>query len=688
MPAQLLPRIGDMMSFFWPQSIENRAAFRTAIAALAAILISFSLHLKTPYWSGMTVVIVANLYTGSIIDKAMMRIMGTIAGAFLGFYLAGLVVNSLLLYFLSCFVVISLSVYYYNLSPYGYAYLLSSVSVFLVIAQLAIEPQNAFFVAIWRPVEIALGVIVSALCAYSIFPNHLKDSIPEQAAAIIDDFLLELKQLSKQIDVESSTFNVVLATNLEMKRKIRKAVELIGVMRRELGIKQETIDELRAFLDLSYQSARQLQYLVLSTPKTEDFSLLKSLPLNPLFDAAQNDLLAIKQAFLSQKNVTSTTELTNPLHKFKEVISNNGSVIRSDFVFSLLSYFDQLHGSLQIIHLLLSHQPVAILPKERVLTSHDRMQGDVDLIKHSIKAGLAVILALVFWMMSHWPGGLNGIISSLLISIRKNLYDMKNISIHRVLGCLLGGGIALISLAIFEMNLTDFCIVIFLSVWAMTYLMFKFPKYAYVGLQGNIALIISLAQDGGPPVLLDPPLQRLGGIFIGIIASFIVANMLWRADALTVLQRYIHKLSHYMQYNIVQLLQFKRGERQLHDLANIFWNARGLIEELSEEELSSKKHKLLTELRTQFDSLVMKQAILSHIGASVDRELAAATAKELSLDLLDLEQSLMVRSHTALKSRVDEMLKIVRSHLDRSQIEPKALNNLVDYLNALKLFCL
>ena len=187
------------MFYFWPHSVENRAALRTAIAALVAVLISFKFHLQTPYWSGMSVVIVSNLYTGSIIDKAMMRIIGTIAGAFLGFYVAGIVANSFLLYLLSCFLIIAVSVYYYNYSKYGYAYLLGALCAFIVISQLALNPQNALMVAIWRPVEIGIGVLVSAISAYALFPNHLKDNILVQVHDIFADFIVEFNQFHEEL---------------------------------------------------------------------------------------------------------------------------------------------------------------------------------------------------------------------------------------------------------------------------------------------------------------------------------------------------------------------------------------------------------------------------------------------------------------------------------------------------------
>ena len=126
-----LQRIGERVNVFHrciPRTIENRAALRTAIAVLVAVLIAFKLHMTTPYWSGMTVVILSNLYTGSIIDKAMMRIAGTIGGAWIGYYIAGYVANSFYLYLLVCFLLIAVAVYYYNVSRYAYAYLLGGIT--------------------------------------------------------------------------------------------------------------------------------------------------------------------------------------------------------------------------------------------------------------------------------------------------------------------------------------------------------------------------------------------------------------------------------------------------------------------------------------------------------------------------------------------------------------------------------
>lgn len=680
------------MFYFWPQSVENRAALRTAIAALVAMMISFKFHLQTPYWSGMSVVIVSNLYTGSIIDKAMMRIMGTIAGAFLGFYIAGIVANSFLLYLLSCFLIIAVSVYYYNYSKYGYAYLLGALCAFIIISQLALNPQNAFIVAIWRPVEIGIGVLVSTISAYVIFPNHLKDNILVQVHDIFEDFLVEFNQFHSELIKGTDIFNTLTESNLKIKKKIRKAIELIAALNHELGVSQARIDELRAFLDSFYALCRQLHYLMITNPGQEEITALKYLPLEAVFSAINHDLNALQTAFAKgtiEPFALQMEEAIVELEKqFKHQRANYS--VKSDFIYSFIHFLQHVNQNFILMYSLLTKAPVKTTPKFKLLEKKQRLRSDYDLMKQSIKSGVAVVLALGFWLVSDWPGGLNGIISSLVISIRKNIFEMANISIHRVLGCILGGGVALFSLFIFEMNLLDFIAVLFFSVWGFSYFMFKIPKYSYIGLQANVALIISLAQEGGPPVSLDPPLQRLGGIMIGITASFIVANILWRSDVLTILNRYLNKLYNYMTFNLNQVLLASDEEKTLHDLANLFWLTRGLIESLSNESLSSRKQEKFKNLTQRFEFLVVTQATISHILVTINQEKAKAAAERMGYNLSLYENNLVmaykqhdVAGGLVLAEKLQEILSEIEKNPVFVQESDEEIRNMLAYVNAL-----
>lgn len=676
---------------YWPRTVENRAALRTAISALAAILVAFAFHLPNPFWSGMSVVIVSNLYTGSIIDKAILRIVGTIIGAVLGFYIAGIVANSFFLFLLSCFLIIAVSVYFYYYSKNGYAYLLGALCAFIIISQITINPHNAFYVAIWRPIEIGVGVIVFALGVYSIFPNHLKDNIPEQVNDLFNSLSNEFKSIEQCIIENKLTMIERADSILSVKRKLRKATELIGSLNAELGINQAKVDELRAFLETFFTLVRQIHYLINIPYQQNDLLFLRSLPIEHLFAAMEEDLRQLQKGF----SIPGSFKLkvnTDLLCDFEEKVEKKSAEMKvhSDFIYSFIVFLHQVNQNFSFLYSLLEKNPLPKKEEYIFLNKQDRIKSNNDLIQHSMKAGLAVLLALGFWLVSNWPGGINGIISSLVISIRLNLLEMKNVIIHRLIGCTLGGGLALASLALVRMNLYDFIVVLFFSVWGFSYFMFKFPKYSYIGLQANIALIIALAQEGGPPTLLDPPLQRLAGVVIGIVASFIVANILWRTDVWTVLQRYLEKLYHYITFNLQQTL-LNNGKKTLHDLASLFWVARGLIESLGDIQLNSKKQNRLNTIRKRFETLVMTQATISYILSSIDRTQAFATATALNIDLSTYERKIITVYESRNGQEAEQLyqeIDLLKEHITAMpnylSISFFHIRNLIAYMNALK----
>lgn len=688
---RLLPTIRALNNT--PLSLENRAALRTALATLFAILIAFQLHFDKPYWSGMTVVILANIYTGSIIDKAIMRIVGTVIGAWIGFFIAGLVANSLLLYLLINFFLVCAAVYYYNFSDYAYAYLLGALGAFIVISQLAIDPEEAFSVAIWRPVDIGLGVLVSAASAFCLFPNKISDNILKDVVRIFTSLEALLDEIKQGLLTGVLPLKTLIAENLLLKKELRKAAEMIGFMRRELGIKRERIDQFRALIDQFYNLTRSITYFLSAFEREgkEAFLTGISAELIAVFEAFNHDLHHLKEAFFIPQTVAPAlqikTALLNLEHAIDQSLGSTEFKISSSYeLMQFLERVSQLINNLEPVFL--SHQTLAS-PKKHLISSQKQLRNDPDNIIHSIKVGLAAILALSFWLVSNWPGGLNGIISSIIISIRKNLFEMTNISLYRILGCFAGGGLALFSLSFVAMNLYDFMLLLFFAIWGFSYFSFKYTDYAYIGLQANIALVMTLAQAGGPPTDLAPPLERLAGIFIGIVASFLVANLIWRRDLFTMLFRNLEKLQHFLFHNLSVLLLDKT--EKLYDLRHLFWLCRSLIEAINPEHLKANKQESLTAAKRRFEQMAIMQAAISHIDESINKELAGRLALTLGFDFFDIEQAI-IRLY---KTKGWQEKELIKQHIEASfakidfkpyyQTIPNAeLINCLSYINSLK----
>lgn len=588
----------------------------------------------------MTVVIVANIYVGSIIDKAILRVVGTVIGVWLGFVLARMIANSLFLYLLINLLLITVAVYYYNFSTYAYAYLLGALGAFIVIAQLATNPEEVFNVAIWRPIEIGLGVLVSAAAAFCLFPNNIHEHIQKNVAEIFDSLSQLFEALKTALLAEDISLIEISNSNLALKKTLKKTIEMIGFMRRELGIKREKIDQFRVLLDLFFDLTRAISYFSNSCEikRQEEISAF-SKNIEQVFSAICHDLGGLKDAFFIETSMPKTLKTGEAIEAFNVAIENEPNANSARKCLDLITLLQQINTMFTTLNdILISHQP-QIASQKTFITRQQQLSSDPDIIKHSIKAGLAAILALVFWLISNWPGGLNGIISSIVISIRKDLFEMKNISFHRFLGCLLGGGVALFPLGFFFLNLYAFILLVFFSVWAFSYFSFKYTKYAYIGLQANIALVICLAQAGGPPTELWPPLERFGGIIIGIVASFIVGNVLWRAHPLTLLARNIRKIYGYLIHNMTVLFSEKGS---LYDLTHLFWLTRGLMESLDGEPLSLRKQKQLQEAKEHFIQLTLIQAALSYIYRGINLEKVHRLAIASGIDVSFIEQELLI----------------------------------------------
>ncbi|KTC68158.1 p-hydroxybenzoic acid efflux pump subunit AaeB [Legionella birminghamensis] len=645
---------------FIPQSLENRAAIRTAISTLTAILIAFALHLDKPYWAGMTVVILANIYTGNIIDKAIMRITGTIIGAWLGYFLAGFIANSFFLYLLGGFSLITIAVYYYNLSRYAYAYLLLAISAFIVISELAFSPGEAFQVAIWRPAEIGLGVIVSAISALFLFPNTIQDAMNKSTNTVfisIDNLLAKIASALQEQNLEM--LSAIQKDNLNVKKKLRQGIEMLGFMRREIGFERVKLDQYRLVLESFQSFIRMNSYYVRNNffMVKENKALIEQFDLQSIFAAIQSDLNYIKSAFMDEQkpegNLQSPLLIDNFRRRINQLMSAHPGQYQN--MLAIAHFLRQLNSMLENMNTVFAGREKPVEIRQRLISHQEQLRNDPDVILHAIKAGLSATLALVFWLISNWPGGLNGIISSIVISVRKSLFEMKSVSLHRILGCLLGGGLALGSLAYFAFNLYDFMLLILIGVWAFSYFSFKRPADAYIGLQANLALVITVAQEGGAPTSLTPPLERLGGIFIGIAASFLVANVLWRTDLWHILLRQIAKLKRHLIHNCKQMLRSEYKMTRPFDLVNQFWLTRGALETLEVEgQTNEKKLAQLQAIHDEYDKLVMMQATLSHIQETVNQQQAIATASQLNLDLNQLAEAVGGLYEEANISKVSE----------------------------------
>jgi uncharacterized membrane protein YccC len=134
-------------------------AFRTALASVLSILVAMMLHLDNPYWAGITAISITLPDISSSIARSIDRCLGTVAGAAVGYFGAHFVADHLVFQFIIASAVV-FGIYGMERTAHGYAVLLGAVTVILVMFGSLEAPDSALKLAVYRSMEIMVGVAV------------------------------------------------------------------------------------------------------------------------------------------------------------------------------------------------------------------------------------------------------------------------------------------------------------------------------------------------------------------------------------------------------------------------------------------------------------------------------------------------------------------------------------------------
>ena len=103
-------------------------------------------------------------------------------------------------------------------------------------------------------------------------------------------------------------------------------------------------------------------------------------------------------------------------------------------------------------------------------------------------------------------------------------------SLHRLLGCTLGGIAALVCLALDVQSFVWWLGMIGVAVWIGMHIQVGPHGVGYVGTQAAFAFIVTLIQGAAPPDSILPGVDRFAGIVGGLAILMVVSLVLWPTD--------------------------------------------------------------------------------------------------------------------------------------------------------------
>jgi uncharacterized membrane protein YccC len=151
-------------------------AFRLTLSVLLGIGISLALGWPKPEWSAIASVVMNLPFLGATIERGLTRLLGTLAGAFIGLWLVTAFGEHQFLFLVFVFFFGSWCLYMGQGSLYPYSFMLGAVTA-LIVALPAINagqtaPQEVWQNALYRTLETMLGITVSTVVQSVLWPNY------------------------------------------------------------------------------------------------------------------------------------------------------------------------------------------------------------------------------------------------------------------------------------------------------------------------------------------------------------------------------------------------------------------------------------------------------------------------------------------------------------------------------------
>jgi uncharacterized membrane protein YccC len=163
--------------------------FKMGLAGLLALFGTQVLRLPHSNWATLTVLVLMGArYVGSITVKAIMRVIGTIAGGLLGVWLVGNYTSTPAIFLPVLFLVMALASYkfgQFGVRQVPYAYFLLGLTTLTIATNGVTDPAHAWQIGLDRTEEILIGIMSSLLVTTLVWPRYAREEFLEAGRAAL-----------------------------------------------------------------------------------------------------------------------------------------------------------------------------------------------------------------------------------------------------------------------------------------------------------------------------------------------------------------------------------------------------------------------------------------------------------------------------------------------------------------------
>jgi p-hydroxybenzoic acid efflux pump subunit AaeB len=522
-------------------NLAVRHGIKYGIAGVLSVLLALLLKLPEPTWALITVfVIMLAQFVGAVAEKSVMRIIGTVAGGVIGYLLTAGLEQQPIIYLLLVGSVVGFGTAMFGYTKYPYAFLLCAMTTMVVASNGMNDPAFSWQPALWRIVEVCVGVVAAVLVTSLIWPRYARKEFLEKMRLALEELRKGLAARSALLFEASPAARTVDEGNFSA--AIAQLQNLLHFGALESTYFRARLPTFTEIISCLNRMALAVDTLVQSLPQEAPLRLHLRAELEKthasiadclgVFADAAADSTRRAAAISAMKE--SSAEWRQKLHALRQ--TNIPQSIPVDEVLHFSGHalsLDEMLEQLSKLGLLLDSLPANPLQPSREAASPPSPPLDPFWIRNGIKACIAVTLGLFVQNWVHPPGGSGLVLATWVCTVLSRLYvggqgDRR--AFHCVVYTAAGGIFYVLAFLLLTPALSDYLVLNLLLFVAM--FLFGYLSQAVSGVTFGmqiaiLAIVGTVGLNAQQPVTFQSIIGVYFGIIIGLILSALVQRLLW-----------------------------------------------------------------------------------------------------------------------------------------------------------------
>ena len=547
MPAQsksttLLSPFPDIFA-----DLRVRYGIKLGLAGLLSLYVALVIRLEHPNWAVLTALVMMNShYVGSTSLKAILRCVGTIAGAFLGVWLVGSYTERPVFFLLFIFIILGVAVYKYGQYPSSqvpYAYYLVGITTLSVATYGIQDPSDVWKIAVNRALEILVGSLSSLAVTSVIWPRYAREEFFELGTKALEtaselvtletgsyieggDTSNQLEQLRKRFEQQVSTLRNLLQAGA------RESTRFYGHLGNYNAFVVSLTNLFEAALHLERKRQEESQYIVriqnelaaLFTAIAQEFQIL----VRPYSPGARLPETTIDKAF-------------DTLFEKLSALRAAGQFVESSIEINI-DFFSHIAALRTIRNELLEMRQIKQGLPRFGAASPERKRAwellptiDWFWVRTAFKAALAAALSLLLIKWIHPPGAAALPVAAFLFSVLQRGFlraggtgDLRAFQ-NLFFACLILSVYAafLIVITPFLANYLVMNLTLFLALFIYGLMTARIPGISFWGIIVILGTSVFVGLNAQVPVETSTIIDSVLGLTTGMAIATVIGRLIW-----------------------------------------------------------------------------------------------------------------------------------------------------------------